>query len=110
MVVLFIVFAFGLGMIGLAARANAHFRQESTLPMQWSLSGTVNWSAPRLVALSPIPALGIICLTVVGIRGMNQHPGPAGPIPSLVIFGIILVAVDVLHLWLAEKTVRRNVG
>lgn len=69
MAVLIISAIFALVIIGLSIRANARFRQEEKLPMQWRLSrsepltGSVNWSAPH-----------------------------------------------VFHLWLIEKTLRRNGG
>ncbi|MEG8223991.1 hypothetical protein OSJ57_25880 [Sphingomonas sp. HH69] len=50
-----------LVMIGLSIRANVRFRQEKKLPMQWRLSrseplaSSVNWSAPRVLALSFTP-------------------------------------------------------
>ena len=43
----------------LAYRANIRFRNERRLPMQWGMTGAVNWSAPRFVALAFIPILAI---------------------------------------------------
>lgn len=62
MIVLGVAVLFGAILIGLSFWANARFRGEERLPMQWSLSGTVNWSAPRLVALGFGPVLAICFL------------------------------------------------
>src|SRR3546814_11186964 len=68
MIVIILAAAIGLTKIVLSVRANSRFRQEQKLPMQWMLSrsrplsSTVLWSAPRIFALSLIPALAILVL------------------------------------------------
>lgn len=97
----------------LACRANIRFRNESRLPMQWGITGAVNWSAPRSVALAFIPILAIGVLGFQVFMALNV-PARAGQealvFPVLVGTGVTLVAVQLLHLWLIEWTLRRNAG
>ncbi len=97
----------------LAWRANARFRSEDRIPMQWGLTGEVNWSAPRWFAFSFMPALGIVVLGFQTILSMNAAPraGQEGLVfPVLVGTGVTLVAVQLLHFWLIEKTLSRKAG
>lgn len=95
----------------LAYCANIRFRNESRLPMQWGITGAVNWSAPRSVALAFIPILAIGVLGFQVFTALNV-PARAGQeplvFPVLVGTGVTLVAVQLLHLWLIERTLRRN--
>ncbi len=97
----------------LAYRANIRFRNERRLPMQWGITGAVNWSAPRSVALAFIPILAIGVLGFQVFMALNV-PARAGQealvFPVLVGTGATLVAVQLLHLWLIERTLRRNAG
>jgi uncharacterized protein YggT (Ycf19 family) len=115
--VLIISAIFALVMIGLSIRANARYRQERKLPMQWMisrsepLSKTVTWSAPRALALSFTPVLAICVLGLFNIGAMTLTPRPGQEgmlIPSLIFIGSGLVAAHIFHLWLIEKTLRRN--
>ena len=45
-------------MIALSLRSDRRFRAIDRLPMQWTLTGTVSWHAPRAVALAFTPVLG----------------------------------------------------
>jgi hypothetical protein len=97
----------------LAYRANTRFRSESRLPMQWGITGAVNWSASRSVALAFIPMLAIGALGFQIFMAMNvpARTGQEGLVfPVLVGTGVTLVAVQLLHLWLIERTLRRNAG
>ena len=81
------------------------------MPMQWSLSGTVNWSAPRILALSFVPALAICFLTFFVVLALNVRPRAGQEsmvLPMLIIIGATFVAANLFHLWLIEKTLRRN--
>ena len=51
MVVPAIALFFGLMVIAIAIRANVVLRQEDRVPMQWGITGEVNWTAPRLILL-----------------------------------------------------------
>lgn len=77
MTVLIIAVAFASILIGLSVRANARFPAEERLPMQWSISGSVNWTAPRVIALSftPVLAIGTLILFVIGTITMQPRPG-----------------------------------
>ena len=102
---------FGLTLCGLALRANMRLRNEDRLPMQWLLSGEVTWSAPRFMALALIPALGISVFVSFIVLSLNVRPRPGQEglvLPTFIGIGIIFVAVQLLHLWLVEKTLRRN--
>ncbi|WP_267394824.1 MULTISPECIES: hypothetical protein [unclassified Sphingomonas] len=92
----------------LAFRANSRFRHEDQLPMQWGLSGEVNWFAPRRLALASMPMLAFAVLGFQTILSTNvaPRPGQEGLVfPVLVATGATLVAVQLLHFWLIEKTV-----
>lgn len=111
MTVLILAVVIALIIIGLSVRANFRFRAEPRLPMQWSLSGSVNWTAPRVVALSFTPALTIAILAffVVGSMTMQPRPGQEGAVvPALLGLGACFVAAHAFHLWMIGKTLRRT--
>lgn len=119
MAVLIVSGIFALVMIRLSIRANARFRQERRLPMQWMLSRskplseTVNWSAPRVLALSFTPALaiGVLGLFNVGTMTLTPRPGQEWMLlPILIFMGSVFVAAHVSHLWLIEKTLGHKGG
>ena len=104
---------FVVTLIALACRADIRFRSESRLPMQWGITGAVNWSAPRAIALAFIPVLatGILGFQVVMAMNVAPRAGQEGLVfPVLVGTGAILVAIQLFHFWLIERTIRRNVG
>lgn len=97
-------------LIGLSVRANARFHRHDRLPMQWSLTGRVNWTAPRVVALSFIPGTGAAMLIFFTIMSMTIAPRPrqeAMVVPVAVLIGSGFVAVEIVYLLLVERTVRR---
>jgi hypothetical protein len=111
MIVLGITIIFAALLTGLSVRANARFRRHERLPMQWSLAGTVNWTAPRVLALSLIPALGVGLLTFITLLNLNVRPraGQEGMvIPVTILMGATFVAVQLLHFWMIDKTLKRN--
>src|SRR3546814_10392216 len=117
MSIIILASAIGLTMVVLSVRATSRFRQEQKLPMQWmlsrsrSLSSTVIWSAPRIFALSLIPALAILVLVLfaIGSFTLTTRPGQEGMmITSLIFIGGIFLAVQILHLRLISKTLRRQ--
>ncbi|TWC97600.1 MULTISPECIES: hypothetical protein [unclassified Sphingobium] len=119
MAVLIVSVIFALVMVGLSIRANARFRQETALPMQWRLSRSkplarsVNWSAPRVLALSFTPLLAVCALGLFNVAAMTLTPRSGQEwmvIPILIFIGSVFVAAHVLHLWLIEKTLGRNGG
>jgi hypothetical protein len=40
--------------------ADKRFRHQDRLPMQWSFAGSVNWTAPRRIALAFTPTLAAL--------------------------------------------------
>ncbi|MCB2076226.1 MAG: hypothetical protein H6978_00020 [Gammaproteobacteria bacterium] len=98
-------------LIGMSFRANARFREESRLPMQWGFDGSVNWTAPRRLALSLTPVLGSIILAAATASTLllAPRPGQAGKaIPVILILGLGFIAVHGLHLWLIRRTLKRG--
>src|SRR3546814_8026393 len=117
MIVIILAAAIGLTMIVLSVRANSRFRQEQKLPMQWMLSrsrplsSTVIWSAPRIFALSLIPALALLVLVLfaIGSFTLTTRTGKEGITnPSLIFIGGNGLAVQMLHLRLIAKSLRRT--
>jgi hypothetical protein len=106
---------FGLMLMALSIRANARFRHEKILPLQWMisrsrpLSQTIVRSAPRLFVLSLTPVLGICVLALVGIGALTLTPRPGQEgllLPALLFIGSLFVAAHAFHLWLIERTLR----
>lgn len=103
--------AFGLVFFYLALRADARFRKEARLPMQWWLDGQVTWSAPRRLALAFVPSLSLLMLGGFGVLLANAQPRPGQEnmvLPAYVALGLISLGAQILHLWLISKTVQRN--
>ncbi|MEO7187901.1 MAG: hypothetical protein ABIW58_05795 [Sphingomicrobium sp.] len=95
----------------MSARANRRFGGEKRLPMQWSLNGSVNWTAPRLVALAFNPVLGTLCL--FGFAAMASFSQPrAGQedlvIPANIFVAVVIIGTHAFHLWLIERTLRNK--
>ena len=102
---------FILALCGLALHANMRLRNEDRLPMQWLLTGEVTWSSPRLIALALIPALAILVFVSLIALSLNVRPRPGQEglvLPIFIGIGIMFIAIQLLHLWLIEKTLRRN--
>ena len=115
--VLIVSTIFALVMIGLSIWANVHFRESERLPMQWRLSRSeplsnlVNWSAPRIFALSftPFLAICVLGLICVGAMTLTPRPGQEGMLlPALMFIGTTFVAAHALHVWLIEKTLKHS--
>ena len=91
-----------------SVRADRRFRSAERLPMQWSLTGNVNWTAPRRIALAFAPALAAICLGAIAILawvGGAPRPGQEGLGPLVVLMvGLVFAGVHALHLRLIEKS------
>lgn len=111
MTLVIIAVLFALALCGLARSANARFRLEDRLPMQWWLDGNVTWSAPRLVALAFIPALAFCVLLSFVVLSLNMQPRPGQEgmvVPTLIGIGALFVLIQLLHFWMIDKTLRRN--
>jgi len=95
----------------IAYRADTRFRNEARLPMQWSFTGQVNWSAPRRLALVFMPVLAIALLGFFTLMSINVPPraGQEGLVlPILIIMGLTLVGAQLFHFWLIGRTISRN--
>ena len=79
--------------------------------MQWSFSGEVNWAAPRVGTLGFIPVLGAGLLGLVAFFALNVPPraGQEGAVlPAMLLIGAAFIGVQLLHLRLIERTLRRG--
>ena len=106
-----IALIFCLSFCGVALWANRRLRDHERLPMQWWLTGEVIWSAPRPVALAVIPAFSSIALVGLALLSFNVQPRPGQEgleMPANIAAGIMLLAVQLFHLWMIEKTIRRK--
>lgn len=111
MIMLGITVIFAFIFAGLSMRANTRYRCHKRLPMQWSLAGTVNWSAPRILALSLIPGLGIGLLMFVTLLNLNVMPRAGQEdmvLPVTILIGVTFIAVQLLHFWMIDKTWNSN--
>jgi cytochrome bd-type quinol oxidase subunit 2 len=98
-------------LVTMSLRANRRFANEDRLPMQWTLDGSVNWTAPRWIALSLTPTLAAIILLATVILTTVQRPRPdqeAFVIPTLAFVAAVLIGAHAFHLWLIGKSVRRS--
>ena len=96
-------------LIGMSVRANTRFRNEERLPMQWSLDGSVNWTAPRAVALAltPVLAAGSLAATVAMTYFLKPRPGQEGlELPVVLFMATVFVAAHGFHLWMIGKTLK----
>ena len=113
MIVLGIAIIFALVLAGLSVWANARFRHHDRLPMQWSLAGTVNWTAPRALALSLTPALGTGLLGFITLLALNVRPRAGQEdmvLPVTMLTGATFVGVHLFHFWLIKRTLNPNGG
>lgn len=107
-----IVFAIGLVAVLtiLSVRAAGRYKTVDRLPMQWSISGKVIWSAPKGIALSFTPVLAAVVVggTAIAIAILPE-PG-AGAISKmgvLVIMALCFAAAHAFHLWLIGRTIHQ---
>ncbi|THG40473.1 hypothetical protein [Sphingomonas olei] len=94
-----------------ALRANKRFHSADRLPVQWSLTDEVNWSAPRPVALAFMPVLTVLLLGFATGLSLSVAPRPGQEhfaLPVLVLMGAALLAGQQLHLWLAWRALNRG--
>ena len=102
---------FFFALCGVAYRANARLRSEDRLPMQWLLPDEVILSAPRGFALAFVPALAFATFAGLAVLSLYTRPRPGQEgmlIPSLIAIGLLFLAVQRFHLWMIERTLRRN--
>lgn len=108
MLELLIVVTTVAALVARARRADARLAPVARLPMQWSLTGAVTWTAPRRVALCFLPAIGtLVMLAAASARGLPPRPGQdALVVPILLLTGAGLVGVQALHLRLIARSLR----
>lgn len=95
----------------LAYRAETRFHDEARLPMQWGFTGKVNWTAPRRLALAFMPALACALLGFFTFMSINVGPRAGQEdlvFPILFIIGTTLVAAQLFHFWLIERSIGRG--
>lgn len=96
-------------MVCIALWANSRFKAHDLLPMQWSLTGKVNWSAPRPLALAFFPGLAVLTAIGILVVGSRYAPRPgqereaAYAIPVVM---ILLLLIQCVHLFFAGRTLR----
>lgn len=102
---------FTLIMSGVALRTNEKLRTEDRLPMQWLLPDEVVWSAPRHFALALLPALAFLSFTGLSVLSLYVQPRPGQEkllLPSLFAIGLLFLSVQLFHLWMVERSLRRD--
>ena len=112
MMMIAIAFLFCLVLCRLALAANKRLRGEDRLPMQWWFNGDVTWSAPRALALAFVPALATGVFFGLILLSLNERPRAdqeGEVLPIFIGIGIVLLGIQLLHLWLIKKTLRRNI-
>ncbi|MBB4092517.1 hypothetical protein HGG72_08745 [Ochrobactrum pecoris] len=85
----------------LAVIANRRFKELERLPMQWGLSGQVNWTAPRIPALAFIPLLYALLASVL-ISAAQRDPEKY-TLQSVGMVFIVVIAAQILHLWMIDR-------
>ena len=76
--------------------------------MQWSFSGSVNWTAPRPIALAFTPVLAAVILlaAVAGTLFLKPISGQEGfEVPTDLFIALVFVGAHALHLWLVGKSI-----
>ncbi len=112
MVIGIVSIAFVVVICILAYRANARFRDEARLPMQWGMTENVNWSAPRPVVLAFMPVLAAALLGFITVMAMTVPPRPGQEhllLPASLVMGAALVVAQLFHFWLIDRTLRSTI-
>ena len=102
---------FTLLMVLVALLANAYLPTAERLPMQWSLRGQINWTAPRYIGLGFFPALGFA--SMVAYILLMKYAGPREGqedlvIPVMLLFGAIFLIIQIVHACLANRSLRNK--
>jgi len=85
----------------LAVIANRQFREFERLPMQWGMSGQVNWTAPRVLVLAFIPALYTLLASVLIWAARYDLAKYTAKSVGTVL--VVLIAAQILHLWMLDR-------
>ena len=84
-------------LIGLSWAANGHPGHLDRLPMQWGIDGQPNGSAPRWIALSFGPGIGIFAMATVLVR-YRYDPDGTRAFRALLPVSAIVIGAHVFHL------------
>lgn len=96
-----------LAMIGMSLWANSRFKTHERLPMQWSLTGKVNWTAPRHLALAFYPGLAVLTATALTILSNHVAPRPGQEneaVYAIPLVMALLFAIQCFHLLILSRT------
>lgn len=85
----------------IAICANFRLKHLNRIPIQWSLSGRVNWSASRKTGLAFIPILFLV--TALSIIFTTQSENTASAKHSLLLMAVVMTAIQILHIILVSK-------
>lgn len=66
------------------------------LQMQWSLKGSVNWTAPRTIAFAFIPGLAAIIMAAILLSDQVRNA-------DIALMGGVLLACQLLHITLTQR-------
>ncbi|KPF45666.1 hypothetical protein ACSV9I_05960 [Rhizobium sp. G187] len=96
-----------MAMLALATWSNIYIAPDrSTLPMQWSLRGRINWQAPRMVALFSPPLVLAVIMTLVALFASEQNDfDKALVFRALMFMAVLGLALQLLHIWLIARGV-----
>lgn len=84
-------------LVGIAVCANFALPAADYLPMQWGLTGNVNWSAPRKLALAMMPTLYVLSsLPFLFMPSRLEAP--------FIGLGLIFGAIQCLHIALVWRS------
>ena len=98
-------------LVAMSVRANRRFRGEARMPMQWSFGGSINWTAPRPLALAFTPVLATVCLLGFAAMSSFSQPGAGQEglvIPVNIFVALIFIGAHAVHLWLIDKTLHNK--
>ena len=86
-------------LIGLSFAANVHLGGLDRLPMQWGVDGRPNWFAPRWIALSFGPGIGIVAMATVLVRYRYDSDGTQA-FRALLPVSAIVISAHAFHLYM----------
>ena len=95
----------------LSLRASRRFNERQRLHMEWSMNGSVNWTAPRPLALAFTPILAGVIFTGMVWLTTTQTPRPGQGwlvIPALAFVALVFVGAHAFHLWLIRNSIGRS--
>ncbi|MBW4329884.1 hypothetical protein KY084_03220 [Stakelama sp. CBK3Z-3] len=99
-----------IAMVLVAFAANSMLSNHARIPMQWSLTGKVNWTAPRPFALAFFPVLAILLAIALSVISVYSAPRPGQEQEAVyaipLVTGLLLV-IQCIHLIIARRSLRQ---